>query len=147
MPQPPLAVSLPADEHSVVVRWFMALRRLICNPRAEYLVIILLLGALRAGLFPAAIAHAGANPATLVGLASPAPLFLSTAGRDPTIIQTTFGLGAGAAGVLLLTLAPLSLPSLVMLSRSFPLRVLAALAGLTAVAGLTCGLAAMALHL
>ena len=149
LPQPPLAVSLPADTHNVAVRWFTSLGRLIVTLVPEYLIIVLLLGALRAVLFPAAIAHAGATPAVLVGLAVAGTLFaIPTAGEIP-IIQTlqAFGLSAGAAGVLLLTLAPLSLPSLVMLSRSFPLRVLGALAGLTAVTGLICGLVAMTLHL
>jgi uncharacterized protein len=82
------------------------------------------------------------------GWAPPFWAVIPTAGEIP-IIQTlqAFGLGAGAAGVLLLTLAPVSLPSLAMLSRSFPVRVLAALAGLTAATGLVCGLVAIALHL
>ena len=38
----------------------------------------------------------------------------------------SLGLGAGPAGALLMTLPPISLPSLAMVSRSFPPRVLAA---------------------
>lgn len=149
LPQPPLAVSLPADERNVALRWFMALGRLIVTLVPEYLIIVLLLGAFRAVLFPSAIAHAGNNPAILVGLAVAGVLFvIPTAGEIP-IIQTlqAFGLGAGAAGVLLLTLAPLSLPSLAMLSRSFPVRALVALAGLTVLIGLAAGALAMALRL
>jgi len=58
-----------------------------------------------------------------------------------------YGVGAGPAGALLMTLAPLSLPSLVMLGRTFPTRVLLALAGLTVALGITGGLLAMALGL
>lgn len=149
LPQPQLKVSLPADEHNVFVRWIRSIGRLAVTLVPEYLVIVLLLGAFRAFLFPAVIARASGSPAVLVGLAVAGTLFvIPTAGEIP-IIQTlqAFGLGAGAAGVLLLTLAPLSLPSLAMLSRSFPIRVLAALAALTVLTGLACGAAAMALHL
>ena len=50
-----------------------------------------------------------------------------------------YGMGAGPAGVLLLTLAPLSLPSLAMVARTFPWRVLVVLAAATAVLGLVAG--------
>lgn len=149
LPQPPLAVSLPVDSRPLPLRWCVALGRLVVTLVPEYVVIVLLLGALRAFLFPSAIAHAGNNPGVLVGLALAGTLFvIPTAGEIP-IIQTlqAYGLGAGAAGVLLLTLAPLSLASVAMLSRTFPLRVLMALVALTAATGLVCGLVAMALHL
>jgi uncharacterized membrane protein YraQ (UPF0718 family) len=53
------------------------------------------------------------------------------------------GVSAAPAGVLLLTLAPLSLPSLLMLARVMPGRALAAAAGLTVVAGVAAGVAAL----
>ena len=70
----------------------------------------------------------------MIGLAIAGTLFvIPTAGEIP-IIQTMlgFGVGAGPAGVLLMTLAPLSLPSLVMVSKVFPWRVVLVLAGATA---------------
>ena len=48
------------------------------------------------------------------------PGFTATA-----ILMLALGMGVGPAGALLMTLPPISLPSLAMLSRSFPLRVLA----------------------
>jgi uncharacterized protein len=48
-------------------------------------------------------------------------------------------LGAGPAGALLLTLAPLSLPSLLMAGRVFPRAVLAAAACATAATGVLGG--------
>jgi len=149
LPQPRLAVSLPADGGHLVLRWCKSLGRLVLGLLPEYIVIVLLLGALRAFLFPAAIAQAGNNPAIMLGVAAAATLFVIPTGGEIPIIQTlqSFGLGSGMAGVLLLTLAPLSLPSLAMLSRTFPLRVLAAVAGLTAVVGLACGIVVLALGL
>jgi uncharacterized protein len=47
--------------------------------------------------------------------------------------------------VLLLTLAPISLPSLAMMSRSFPKRVLVVTAGLTVLIGIVSGLLALSL--
>jgi uncharacterized protein len=149
LPQPALAVSLPADGRPLARRWLESLVRLVVTLVPGYIIVVLVLGAFRAVLFPAIIAHAGNNPALLVGLAAGGTLFvIPTAGEIP-IIQTlqAYGLGSGAAGVLLLTLAPLSLASLVMLHRTFPARVLVGLAALTAVAGLFCGLAAIALRL
>ena len=141
LPQPQLVGSLPAGSDNLVVRWFKSLGRLIIGLIPEYVVIVLLLGALRSSLFPAAIAHSGNNPLVMLGVAVAATLFVIPTGGEIPIIQTlqSFGLGSGMAGVLLLTLAPLSLPSMAMLSRTFPLRVLAAVAGLTALVGLICG--------
>lgn len=45
-------------------------------------------------------------------------------------------MGLGPAGALLVTLAALSLPSMVMVGRSFPVRVILAMAGGVAVLGL-----------
>jgi hypothetical protein len=53
-------------------------------------------------------------------------------------------MGAGPAGALLVTLPTVSLPSLLMLSRSFPARVLLFIAGSVVVLGIAGGLAAMA---
>jgi uncharacterized membrane protein YraQ (UPF0718 family) len=73
---------------------------------------------------------------------------IPTAGEIP-IIQTMlgFGVGAGPAGALLLTLAPLNLASLLMVSRTLPWRVLAALTIFTVVMGILAGLLAIALPL
>src|SRR5579884_3363309 len=89
----------------------------------------------------------GNNLVAIVGLAIAGMLFaIPTAGEIP-LIQTMlgYGVGAGPAGALLLTLAPLSLPSLVMLGHTFPRRVLFALAGLTVALGIVAGLLAIAL--
>jgi uncharacterized protein len=73
---------------------------------------------------------------------------IPTAGEIP-IIQTMrgFGMGAGPAGALLLTLAPVSLPSLIMVGRVFPKRVLAVIGASVLVAGIAAGFIAVALGL
>ncbi len=130
-------------------RWLGAMLRLGLRLTPEYLVMILLLGAARAFLFPSGALAPGHNPLVLLGLAVGGMLFaIPTAGEVP-IIQTMLasGVGAAPAGILLMTLAPLSLPSMLMLGRVLPGRVLAAFAALTVAAGLVAGVAAYAFHL
>ena len=125
-------------------RWLRALGRLVIQLAPEYVVIVGVLGCARAFLFPAASPEIGNNLLVMLGLAIVGTLFvIPTAGEIP-IIQTLlgFGMGAGPAGVLLLTLAPLSLPSLVMIGKVFPTRVLLALAALTVLVGVAAGLVA-----
>ena len=139
----------PPTTGSWGVRWLRAFGRLVIQLIPEYVLVVALLGFARAFLFPAAGPDLGNNPWVLVGLAIAGTLFvIPTAGEIP-IIQTMqgFGVGAGPAGVLLLTLAPLSLPSLVMVARAFPLRVLLLLTATTALLGLVAGGLAMALRL
>lgn len=134
---------------SLLLAWLGSVARLGVRLTPEYLLMIGLLGAARAFLFPTGALHVGANALVLAGLALGGTLFaIPTAGEVP-IVQTMLasGVGAGPAGALLLTLAPLSLPSLLMVGRVFPARVLAALTGLTVVAGLVGGVLAGALHL
>jgi uncharacterized protein len=129
------------------VRWLRALVGLAIRLLPEYLFIMGVLGAARVFLFPAMGPDVGNNVVAIVALALAGMLFaIPTAGEIP-VVQTMlgYGVGAGPAGALLLTLAPLSLPSLVMLGRTFPTRVLLALAALCVALGIVGGLLAMAL--
>ncbi len=138
-----------AKQEHVVVRWLKSFAILALTLVPEYIVMILLLGAARAFLFPAAGPELGNSPLIIVGLAVVGMLFaIPTAGEIP-IIQTmrAFGMGDGPSGALLLTLAPASLPSLLMLSRVFPKRVLAVIALAVVAAGVLAGLAAVVLDL
>ncbi len=112
-------------------------------------MIVVGLGAVRAWLFPAMTPAIGHSLWLIVGLALAGTLFVvPTAGEVP-IVQTllAFGLGAGGAGALLVTLPPVSLPSLVMVGRAVPARALAFVAGSVAVLGVLTGLAALVLRL
>ncbi len=149
---PPDVAEAPLDTSSTRTwgaRWLRSLARLVIQLIPEYVVVVGLLGFARVFLFPTASAELASQAVVLVGLALAGTLFvIPTAGEIP-IVQTmqAFGMGAGPAGVLLLTLAPISLPSLLMAGRAFPWRVLVLLAGLTAVIGLAAGVLAIALQL
>ncbi len=133
---------------SMVSNWFKALWQLSIGVIPEFVVIVLALGAARAWLFPEITPAIGHSIWLLIGLAVAGTLFvIPTAGEIP-IVQTlmSYGLGAGPAGALLATLPPVSLPSLIMVARSFPTRVLLFVAGSVCVLGILTGLAAVALH-
>jgi hypothetical protein len=131
---------------SIWTRWGRALGQLSLQLIPEYLVLVLLLGAARAFLFPAVTPGAD-GMLWVIGLAVAGTLFvIPTAGEIP-IVQTlmTFGLGVGPAAALLTTLPPVSLPSLVMLSKAFPTRVLVFVGSAVLLLGLLSAGAAVAL--
>lgn len=120
----------PSSMGEALRRWARLFVRMTLRLVPEYVVIVLLLGAVRAWLFP----HAGPEIvnqwAWIAAMAVAGMLFvIPTAGEVP-IVQAllAFGLGAGPAAALLMTLPPVSAPSLAMLSRSFSWRVLLATA-------------------
>ncbi len=124
-------------------RFLRALWGLSVSVLPEYLVLVLLLGAARAWLFPAVTAGA-TGVAWTIGLAVAGTLFvIPTAGEIP-IVQTlmSYGLSAGPAAALMTTLPPVSLPSLVMLGKGFPLRVIVAVGGAVVLLGVLSGAAA-----
>lgn len=127
-------------------RWARALWQLSIGLIPEYVVLVLLLGAARAWLFPAVTPNAD-GVLWMLGLAVAGTLFvIPTAGEIP-IVQTftAFGLGVGPAAALLTTLPAVSLPSLAMLAKSVPLRVVVFLGVTVAVLGVLSGAAAVAL--
>ncbi|PZS18999.1 MAG: hypothetical protein DLM54_07720 [Acidimicrobiales bacterium] len=106
-------------------RFLVALGRLCVTLLPEYLVVVLLLGGLRGWLFPVGHSLAGLGVLAVLAFAVVGTLFvIPTAGEIP-IIQSLpgAGVGLGPAGALLVTLPALSLPSMVMVGRSFPIRV------------------------
>lgn len=110
---------------SIWLAWLKSLWRLSKGVIPEYVILVCLLGAVRAWLFPAVTPSVNGLSWTVV-LAFTGTLFvIPTAGEIP-IVQTltAFGLGAGPAAALLITLPALSLPSLLMLYRSIPLKAL-----------------------
>jgi len=131
----PALASLPAMPEprrplEVIGRWARIFMRMTLQLIPEYVVIVLLLGAARAWLFPHVGPELGNPWFWIVAMALAGTLFVvPTAGEVPIVqAMLALGLGGGPAAALLLTLPPVSLPSLAMLGRSFPLRVLAAIA-------------------
>lgn len=135
-----------AGAGSIWMRWFRALGLLSIQLIPEYLVLVLALGAARAWLFPA-VGPQATGVVWALGLAIAGTLFvIPTAGEIP-IVQTLMaaGLGVGPSAALLTTLPPVSLPSLVMLGKVFPRKVLGFVALCVAALGVLSAAAAVAL--
>ena len=125
-PVPPPETEDPKFGVSIWSAWLKSLWRLSKAVIPEYLVLVCLLGAVRAWLFPAVTPNVNGVSWTLA-LAFTGTLFvIPTAGEIP-IVQTlmSFGLGVGPAAALLTALPALSLPSLLMLYKMMPVRALA----------------------
>lgn len=136
-----------ADSEHLLRRWLRALAGLTLRLLPEYLVIVLLLGAVRAWLFPALDLSVDNSLLWIAGLALAGTLFvIPTAGEIP-IVQAALALGmaAGPAAALLFTLPAISLPSLAMVARSFRKSELLVLAGGVFTCGLVGAGAAIAL--
>ena len=119
----------------VLIRWGQILARMTLRLLPEYIVLVLLLGAARAWLFPHIGPDIGNHLLWIAALAVAGALFvIPTAGEVPIIqAMLSLGMAAGPAGALLMTLPPISLPSLAMLGKSFRPRELA-IVGLAVVA-------------
>lgn len=131
------------------LRWLRLLGRMTLRIVPEYLVLVLAMGAARAWLFPVIGPQIGNEIGWLAAFAVAGMLFvIPTAGEAPIIqAMRALGVGAGPAGALLMTLPPVSLPSLAMLARSFPPRILAMVAVGVVLFGLAGGALAVALGL
>ena len=143
-----LTAQLKTRAHdSLWLRWLRELWQMSVRLLPEYALIVVVLGAARAWLFPQVTAQVGNHILWILGMAIAGTLFvIPTAGEIP-IVQTlmAFGMGAGPAGALLTTLPALSLPSVVMLSRTFSYRVLVFITFAVIVLGVLTGLVAMKL--
>lgn len=135
-----------ADGRSVWTRWARELGRLSVQLIPEYLVLVLALGAARAWLFPAVGPHS-TGIVWALGLAIAGTLFVIPTAAEIPIVQTLMrgGLGVGPAAALLTTLPPVSLPSLVMLGKAFPRRVLVFVAACVVALGVLSAAAAVSL--
>jgi uncharacterized membrane protein YraQ (UPF0718 family) len=111
-------------------RWLRLLAGMTLRLVPEYVILVLLLGAGRAWLFPALGPEIGNHLGWIVAFAMTGMLFvIPTAGEVPIIqAMLSLGVGVGPAAALLMTLPPISLPSAAMLARSFPPRILALVA-------------------
>jgi uncharacterized membrane protein YraQ (UPF0718 family) len=128
--------------------WLTRFARLAVGLIPEYLVLVLLLGATRAWLYPQIGPEIG-NELHWIVLMSAVGLLsvIPTAGEVPIVqAMLALGIGVGPAAALMMTLAPVSLPSLVMTARAFPARTLALVAAVVFAAGLAAGLLAIGLN-
>jgi uncharacterized protein len=129
-------------------RWLKLLAQMTLRLLPEYVVLLLLLGAARAWLFP----HIGPEVDNAIGwivaFALAGTLFvIPTAGEVPIVqAMLSFGVGVGPAAALLMTLPPVSLPSIAMTARALGRRVVAMMMLIVFAVGVAGGLAAVALH-
>lgn len=151
-PLPEPAVQAVSDataqnDQGLLVRWGMALWQLFWSTIPIYVVAVLVLGAARVWLFPHVDGAMGNSLLWLVPLAVVGTLFVIPTAAEIPIVQTllTLGLGTAPAIALLMTLPSVSLPSLLMLRKSFDARVLVTVAVLTMLVGIISGLVGAAL--
>lgn len=128
-------------------RWLAILGRMALRLIPEYVILVLLLGAARAWLFPAIGPEIGNHLGWVLAFAVAGALFvIPTAGEVPIIqAMLSLGMGVGPAAALLMTLPPISLPSMAMLARSFPPRILAVVGLAVVLFGVAAGLLAIGL--
>ena len=131
------------------VRWIEIFVRMSVRLIPEYIILVLLLGAARAWLFPEIGPAVDNNIGWIVAFAVAGMLFvIPTAGEVPIVqAMLALGMGAGPAAARLLTLPPVSLPSLAMVSGSFRIQTLLTVAGGVVVFGIIAGLIAAGLKL
>jgi uncharacterized membrane protein YraQ (UPF0718 family) len=141
---PPVVTEGPGNPFR---RWLVLLVQMTVRLVPEYLVLVLLLGAARGWLFPMIGPDVAAHWIWIAAFALAGMVFvIPTAGEVPIIqAMLSLGVGAGAAGALLMTLPPVSAPSLAMLARAFPPRVLVMVAAGVVLFGILGGAAALAL--
>jgi uncharacterized membrane protein YraQ (UPF0718 family) len=129
-------------------RWLKLLGQMTLRLVPEYIVLVLLLGAARVFLFPHIGPEVDNGIGWILAFAVAGTLFvIPTAGEVPIVqAMLSFGVAAGPAAALLMTLPPISLPSLAMTVRAFGIRVQAMLVLMVVAVGVIGGLAAIALH-
>ena len=122
-------------------RWLTTLARMALRLIPEYIVLVLLLGAARAWLFPVISPGIDNHLIWIVAFAVAGMLFvIPTAGEVPIIqAMLSLGMGVGPAGALLMSLPPISLPSMAMVIRSFPPRILGMIAAAVVLFGVAGG--------
>ncbi|MED1204018.1 permease [Heyndrickxia acidicola] len=132
-------------QDSFIVRWGKSIGSMILYLVPAYFLSVLIVSAARVWLFPHISAGASNNIWMIVFFAIAGMIFVIPTAAEIPIIQTfiTFGLGTGPAAALLLTLPSISLPSLIMVGRSFPKRVLFFVVVSVVVLGILSGLVGM----
>jgi len=132
---------------NLFVRWLKVLGPLVRDTIPAYLIMVFVLGALRAWLFPAVNPGWAGGILAIVGMAIVGTAFIIPTAAEIPIVQTlmSFGLGVGPGAALLVTLPAISIPSLIMVKRVFSLRLLLIVTGAVALAGGISGLVAMSL--
>jgi uncharacterized membrane protein YraQ (UPF0718 family) len=130
----------PIDESSSFwLRWARSLGRMTLQVVPAYILAVLLLGALKIWMFPVT---EGSGILILLLFAVAGTLFVIPTAAEIPIIQSVIaaGISTGPAAALLLTLPAISLPSLLMVSKSFPRKIIGLVLLSVVVAGILSGI-------
>jgi uncharacterized membrane protein YraQ (UPF0718 family) len=141
-------VNAETPQHgNLLTRWGKTLWSLFWTTIPIYIVAVLILGAARVWLFPHVDGAMGNSLLWLIPLAIVGTLFVIPTAAEIPIVQTLMALGLGTAPAiaLLMTLPSVSLPSLLMLRKSFDAKVLVTVGVLTMLIGIVSGLVGAAL--
>lgn len=113
-------------EGLLIIRWLKSAGSMLLTVVPAYFITVLLLGAARAWMFPVLGDGVTNGILAIIIFAIAGTLFVIPTAAEIPIIGTflSFGVGTGAVGALLVTLPSISLPSLLMVYRSFPRRVI-----------------------
>lgn len=140
-------VELPAAEPQggFLNRWGKALWSLFWSTIPVYILAVLVLGVARVWLFPHADGVVDNTLFWVVAMAIAGCLFVIPTAAEIPIVQAMMmaGMGTAPALALLITLPAVSLPSLVMLRKSFPAKALWLTAGLVVLCGVVTGSVAL----
>ena len=127
--------------------WLNRFLKMLIGLVPEYLLLVLILGAARAWIFPQAGPAIGNDLQWIVLMAAAGLVFvIPTAGEVPIVqAMLALGVGAGPAAALMMTLPPVSLPSIVMTRKVFPIRALGLITLIVLTVGIVAGLLAIQL--
>ena len=141
--QPAASVDLatPEPQGEFLTRWGRALWSLFWSTIPVYILAVLVLGAARVWLFPHADGAIDNSLLWVIAMAIVGCLFVIPTAAEIPIVQTMMlaGMGMAPALALLITLPAVSLPSLIMLRKSFPAKALWLTGLLVAACGIIVG--------
>lgn len=141
--QPAASVDLttPEPQGDFLTRWGRALWSLFWSTIPVYILAVLVLGAARVWLFPHADGAIDNSLLWVIAMAIVGCLFVIPTAAEIPIAQTMMlaGMGMAPALALLITLPAVSLPSLIMLRKSFPAKALWLTGLLVAACGMIVG--------
>lgn len=132
------AAQLESSSAPFLERWLRSLWSLLLHVVPAYLIVVLMLGALKVWLFPISV---GSGVVMILLFALAGTLFVIPTAAEIPIIQSFLaaGIAVGPTTALLVTLPAISLPSLLMVMRSFPRKILLLLFGAVIAGGILCG--------
>jgi len=133
----------------LVIAWLRELWIEIYQLLPGYAIVVLVLGATRAWLFPTSLTISGHGLTEIIALSAVGTAFvIPTAGEVPIVqVLLQHGMSVGPAATLLATLPAISLPSIWIIRRAFPPRVLGFVAICVVICGVLAGVLATVLRI